>query len=187
MLLQGCKNLTINNEMMRNSSYYRYTGESSNHFNGNNDSKGYFVLVAIFAALFIIALALISYFRRKSEHLQAPQQERTLLKSTPPSIIHEEAYPSPSSPIITTETPKTTEPEKQLEPAKTVQQVKISRYYEEGYDNGYDDGEDDAVSGNGYGGQFDDSCPYKGKKRKEYQLGYEEGYEAGYDDNNYEE
>ena len=61
--------------------------------------------------------------------------------------------------------------------------VTISRYYEEGYEAGYDDGEDDAVMDNGWGGQYDDACRYKGKKRKEYQLGYEEGYEAGYYDN----
>ena len=61
--------------------------------------------------------------------------------------------------------------------------VTISRYYEEGYEAGYDDGEDDAVMDNGWGGQYDDGCRYKGKKRKEYQLGYEEGYEAGYYDN----
>lgn len=59
----------------------------------------------------------------------------------------------------------------------------LSRYYEEGYDEGYDDGEEDAVMENGWGGQYDDSCPYKGKQRKEFQLGYEEGYEAGYYDN----
>ena len=59
----------------------------------------------------------------------------------------------------------------------------ISRWYQEGYDNGYDDGEDDALGRNGYRGQYDDSCKYKGKKRRDYQLGYEEGYEAGFDDN----
>ena len=51
------------------------------------------------------------------------------------------------------------------------------------YENGYDDGEDDAVMNNGFGGQFDDECNYKGKKKEEYKNGYEEGYEAGYYDN----
>ena len=59
----------------------------------------------------------------------------------------------------------------------------ISRWYQEGYDRGYEDGEYDALSRNGYEGQYDDSCRYKGKKRKEYQLGYAEGYEAGFYDN----
>lgn len=61
--------------------------------------------------------------------------------------------------------------------------VHISKEYQEGYDAGYDDGEDDALSRNGYEGQYDDSCRYKGKKRKDYQLGYAEGYEAGFYDN----
>lgn len=30
--------------------------------------------------------------------------------------------------------------------------------------------------------RFDVACRYKGKKRKEYELGYEEGYDAGFDD-----
>ena len=71
-------------------------------------------------------------------------------------------------------------PAEQPAPLPTVH---VSKYYEKGYDAGYDDGEDDAVMDNGWGGQFDDSCPYKGKARKDYQLGYEEGYEAGYYDN----
>ena len=37
---------------------------------------------------------------------------------------------------------------------------------------------------NGYGGQYDDECPYKGKNKKDYEAGYEDGYEAGYYDNN---
>lgn len=59
----------------------------------------------------------------------------------------------------------------------------ISKWYQEGYDQGYEDGEDDALSRNGFQGQYDDECRYKGKKRKDYQLGYAEGYEAGFDDN----
>lgn len=64
-----------------------------------------------------------------------------------------------------------------------VKEIKISRYYEEGYDTGYDDGEDDAVMRNGFGGQFDDENDYKGWKKSEYEQGYSEGYEAGYEDN----
>ena len=74
----------------------------------------------------------------------------------------------------------TVQPATESEPPTTIH---ISRYYEKGYDNGYDDGEDDAVSGNGWGGQFDDECHYRGWERQEYQRGYEEGYEAGYYDN----
>ena len=69
-------------------------------------------------------------------------------------------------------------------PAPTpTKEIVISKEYQEGYEKGYDDGEDDAVMDNGWGGQYDDQCRYKGKKRKDYQQGYDEGYEAGYYDN----
>lgn len=67
-------------------------------------------------------------------------------------------------------------------PLEPLTKVHISKEYQEGYDAGYDDGEDDALSKNGYEGQYDDSCRYKGKKRKDYQLRYAEGYEAGFYD-----
>ena len=59
----------------------------------------------------------------------------------------------------------------------------LSQWYQEGYDQGYEDGEDDALSRNGYEGQYDDDCKYKGRKRKDYEDGYAEGYEAGFYDN----
>ena len=67
--------------------------------------------------------------------------------------------------------------------APSAKEIVISKEYQEGYEKGYDDGEDDAVMDNGWGGQYDDQCRYKGKKRKDYQQGYDEGYEAGYYDN----
>ena len=47
----------------------------------------------------------------------------------------------------------------------------------EGREDGYYDGIE-----NIRGDSYDDACRYKGKKRKEYELGYEEGYDAGFDD-----
>lgn len=96
------------------------------------------------------------------------------------SIVYEQVQVAETS----KEETKITEKENIVEnPPVVMQTTTISKYYEEGYEAGYDDGEDDAVMNNGWGGQYDDSCIYKGKKRKEYQLGYEEGYEAGYYDN----
>lgn len=113
--------------------------------------------------------------KRKETVVVTPQpvaplyQESTMPKQVTPPDAADEAKPAPkSSPV---------------EEKTSIPKETISRYYEEGYDNGYDDGEDDAVMGNGWGGQFDDQCHYKGEKRKEYQLGYEEDYEAGYYDN----
>ena len=59
--------------------------------------------------------------------------------------------------------------------------VSVNPYYDEGYEQGLEDGYNDGIE-NLRGDSYDDSCRYKGKKRKEYELGYEEGYEAGFDD-----
>ncbi len=91
--------------------------------------------------------------------------------TVPPSLLPEDHSPA----------------EEKAQPSSipsAVKKVTLSREYQEGYDNGYDDGEDDAVGDNGYGGQYDDACRYKGKKRRDYEEGYEDGYEAGYYDNN---
>lgn len=60
-------------------------------------------------------------------------------------------------------------------------EVRVNPYYDEGYENGMEDGYNDGQE-NVRMDSYDDWCRYKGKKRKEYELGYEEGYEAGFDD-----
>ena len=118
---------------------------------------------------------------KKDESKQ--QEEPTYYTPTP-------AYQAPYYPPSQTTQPPKGESKEEIKPVKDadpapqpIHQTTISKYYEEGYEKGYDDGEDDAVMDNGWGGQYDDGCKYKGEKRKEYQLGYEEGYEAGYYDN----
>lgn len=96
--------------------------------------------------------------------------------------VPQSQYPSSSSTTENNEEASKPEATVVTTPSPVIQTT-VSRYYQEGYDKGYDDGEDDAVSGNGWGGQFDDECRYKGEKLRDYQQGYEEGYEAGYDDN----
>ena len=59
--------------------------------------------------------------------------------------------------------------------------LSISPYYDAGYDQAQEDGYHDGIE-NIRGDSYDDVCRYKGKKRKEYELGYEEGYDAGFDD-----
>lgn len=59
--------------------------------------------------------------------------------------------------------------------------LSVNPYYDAGYEQGQEDGYNDGVE-NLRGDSYDDSCRYKGKKRKEYELGYEEGYETGFDD-----
>lgn len=135
---------------------------------------------------FLLSCSFISY-SCGSNYKEHSKQQQTIVEPVP-----QHQTPSyPSEPYRFSETPtKNSEGPAKAETQESVSQqhqpikeTKISRYYEEGYENGYDDGEDDAVMDNGWGGQYDDSCKYKGKKRKEYQLGYEEGYEAGYYDN----
>lgn len=115
------------------------------------------------------------------------QQNQTPLTTNPTPIYDQPLYcpPVTTSEQQTTEQAQKTQREEPTDatPKNIQPTITISKYYEEGYDNGYDDGEDDAESDNGWGGQFDDSCRYKGKARKDYQLGYEEGYETGYYDN----
>lgn len=59
--------------------------------------------------------------------------------------------------------------------------LSVNPYYDAGYEQGQEDGYDDGVQ-NLRGDSYDDACLYKGKARKEYELGYEEGYETGFDD-----
>ena len=65
--------------------------------------------------------------------------------------------------------------------ATSALNLSINPYYDAGYDQGQEDGYYDGVE-NIRGDSYDDACRYKGKKRKEYELGYEEGYDAGFDD-----
>ena len=65
--------------------------------------------------------------------------------------------------------------------ATSALDLSINPYYDVGYDQGQEDGYYDGIE-NTRGDSYDDVCRYKGKKRKEYELGYEEGYDAGFDD-----
>ena len=132
-----------------------------------------FIVLFQFIALLVSACT-------SNQKEEAKQQQRQDFVSMPAS-----RYQTPYNQTEMLKVPDTTvgiqeEPTKVEEP---VEEIKLSRYYEEGYEKGYDDGEDYAVMDNGWGGQYDDECRYTGKKRKDYQLGYEEGYEAGYYDN----
>lgn len=110
-----------------------------------------------------------------------PVVEENTYEQTSPSYNYTPASESYTpTPTVQEEPPID---QKMSEEVLKVAASTLSRWYQEGYDNGYDDGEDDALGRNGYRGQYDDSCKYKGKKRREYQLGYAEGYEAGFDDN----
>lgn len=65
--------------------------------------------------------------------------------------------------------------------ATSALDLSINPYYDAGYDQGQEDGYYDGIE-NIRGDSYDDVCRYKGKNRKEYELGYEEEYDAGFDD-----
>ena len=65
--------------------------------------------------------------------------------------------------------------------ATSALDLSINPYYDAGYDQGQEDGYYDGIE-NIRGDSYDDACRYKGKNRKEYELGYEEEYDAGFDD-----
>ena len=54
--------------------------------------------------------------------------------------------------------------------ATSALDLSINPYYDAGYDQGQEDGYYDGIE-NIRGDSFDDACRYKGKKRKEYELG----------------
>ena len=56
--------------------------------------------------------------------------------------------------------------------ATSALDLSINPYYDAGYDQGQEDGYYDGIE-NTRGDSYDDACRYKGKNRKEYELGYE--------------
>lgn len=136
----------------------------------------YFYIIAL---LFTLGLSSGCTSSSQSERKE-PVAEDNTYEQTSPSYNYTPASESYAPTPTVQEEPQT---DHKMNEVLKVAASTVSKEYQEGYDNGYDDGEDDAVGRNGYRGQYDDSCKYKGKKRREYQRGYEEGYEAGFDDN----
>jgi len=127
-----------------------------------------------------MALATMSCKENKSS-VSAPSPIDTV------GVDSDETYPDDQDSLINSsesldQNPQETQPSAGTS-SNTTAVSNIPPYYEKGYDTGYDDGEDDAVNESGWQANYDDSNPYKGKKRRQYEEGYEEGYEAGYDDN----
>lgn len=153
---------------------------------GGKDNSG--CIGSIFILAVIVIAIILMVLSCEGSGSKSGVSDTTPTEAPATSSAYEQPlYYPPATPLEQQTTEQPQNPQREEPPAVTSAPIQptvtISKYYEEGYDAGYDDGEDDAVSGNGWGGQFDDSCRYKGKARKDYQLGYEEGYEAGYYDN----
>lgn len=69
----------------------------------------------------------------------------------------------------------------QTHDATSALDLSINPYYDAEYDQRQEDGYRNGIE-NIRGDSYDDACRYKGKKRKEYELGYEEGYDYGFAD-----
>jgi len=110
-------------------------------------------------------------------------QEQAPQVSTPSPVYEQPLYYAPVTPSESQPARRVQEPQREEPPTtatKTIEPtITISKYYEEGYDAGYDDGEDDAVSGNGWGGQFDDSCRYKVKPGRTINLDMKKAMKPG--------
>lgn len=63
--------------------------------------------------------------------------------------------------------------------------MSVNPYYDAGYEQEQEDGDNDGLE-NLRGESNDDTCRYKGRKRKDYELGYEEGFDNGFVDNGYD-
>ena len=112
------------------------------------------------------------------------KEKNTPCDSTTPTVedeTNEQASHSIQEPIISLDSLKANSISNIQHNARSCIDVSVNPYYDEGYEQGQEDGYNDGIE-NLRGDSYDDACRYKGKKRKEYELGYEEGYEAGFDD-----
>ena len=96
-------------------------------------------------------------------------------------IYYEEMPPDVSVPNISIDSSQATPVIPATNDVTSTFDLSVNPYYDAGYEQGQEDGYNDGIE-NIRGDSYDDVCRYKGKKRKEYELGYEEGYDAGFDD-----
>lgn len=121
--------------------------------------------------LFIGTVLILSCTSKKNSSITAPTKE---------TQSGYEAIPQTSS-QVSNDTISVNKQELPKHSKSLSLDISVNPYYDEGYDEGQEDGYNDGIE-NLRGDSYDDSCRYRGKKRKEYELGYEEGYEAGFDD-----
>ena len=96
-------------------------------------------------------------------------------------IYYEEMPPDVSVPNVSIDSSQAIPVIPATNDATSTLDLSVNRWYDAGYGQGQEDGDNDGIE-NIRGESYDDACRYKGKKRKEYELGYEEGYDAGFDD-----
>lgn len=111
----------------------------------------------------------------------SPKNKKKSDAPTDTAVIYEDMPQETSVSKVGIDSSQSTLVSPQKTDATSAHELSINPYYDAGYDQGQEDGYYDGIE-NTRGDSYDDACRYKGKKRKEYELGYEEGYDAGFDD-----
>lgn len=111
----------------------------------------------------------------------SPKNKKTSDAPMDTAMIYEDMPQETSVSKVGIDSSQSTLVSPQKTDATSALDLSINPYYDAGYDQGQEDGYYDGIE-NTRGDSYDDACRYKGKKRKEYELGYEEGYDAGFDD-----
>ena len=111
----------------------------------------------------------------------SPKNKKKSDAPTDTAMIYEDMPQETSVSKVGIDSSQSTLVAPQTHDATSALDLSINPYYDAGYDQGQEDGYYDGIE-NIRGDSYDDACRYKGKKRKEYELGYEEGYDAGFDD-----
>ena len=111
----------------------------------------------------------------------SPKNKKKSDAPTDTAMIYEDMPQETSVSKVGIDSSQSTLVAPQTHDATSALDLSINPYYDAGYDQGQEDGYHDGIE-NIRGDSYDDACRYKGKKRKEYELGYEEGYDAGFDD-----
>lgn len=111
----------------------------------------------------------------------SPKNKKKSDAPTDTAVIYEDMPQETSVSKVGIDSSQSTLVSPQKTDATSAHELSINPYYDAGYEQGQEDGYYDGIE-NTRGDSYDDACRYKGKKRKEYELGYEEGYDAGFDD-----
>lgn len=111
----------------------------------------------------------------------SPKNKKSSDAQMDTAVIYEDMSQETSVSKVGIDSSQSTLVSPQKTDATSALDLSINPYYDAGYDQGQEDGYYDGIE-NIQGDSYDDACRYKGKKRKEYELGYEEGYDYGFAD-----
>ena len=111
----------------------------------------------------------------------SPKNKKTSDAPMDTAMIYEDMPQETSVSKVGIDSSQSTLVAPQTHDATSALDLSINPYYDAEYDQRQEDGYRKGIE-NIRGDSYDDACRYKGKKRKEYELGYEEGYDDGFAD-----